>query len=203
MARWHARAEVYPPAVSWGMAARTWFKYLRTQESRGGWQVLNYFVNNVGVTDWQFPELLSKLDPAGVTRVHVYSSLNPHLTLFSLALRCPLWPFDEISDDRRTHTPTLEHPASKSLSNMALLKYYGCLLFCKCLQMSPASASFQVPGRSQKHCLFSLSIADRKNIWAVNLASTSCQWRMSCTFELFLCVYVRESRLPAHSNPTV
>lgn len=128
--------------MSWGMAARTWFKYLGTQRAVVGDAALNCFVNNVGVTDWQFSEPLSERDPARVTRVHVYSWLNPHLTLFSLALRCPLWPFDEISDDRHARTPTLEHPASKSLSNVALLKHYECLLFCKCLQMSPASASF-------------------------------------------------------------
>lgn len=157
---------MYPPAVSWGKAARTWFKYLGTQRERETRWVtaLNCLVNTLGVTDWQFPASLSKRDPAGVTRVHVYTSLNPHLTLFSLALRCPLWPFDEISDDRRAHTPTLEHPASGSLSNMPLLKHYECLLFCKCLQMSTACASFQVPGRSPKHCLFSLSLADGKNI---------------------------------------
>lgn len=73
-------------------------------------------------------------------------------------------PFDEISEDRRTHTLTLEHLVPKSLSNMALLKYYGCLLFFKCLQMYPAKAPFQVLKQSQRHCLFSHSCTDRKTV---------------------------------------
>ena len=83
-----------------------------------------------------------------------------------------LWPFDEINEDRRTRTPTLEHLVPKSLSNMALLKYYGCLLFFKCLQMYPAKAPFQLLKWSQKSLFIFMFMHRQKNSRAVNLVPT-------------------------------
>lgn len=96
----------------------------------------------------------------------------------------------------------MEHPVPKSLSNMALLKYYGCLLFFKCLQMYPAKAPFQVLKQSQKSLFIFTFVHRQKNIQAVNLVSTSCQWKMSfylyvlCTLILPAVSAVMGGRMP-------
>lgn len=56
-------------------------------------------------------------------------SLSLFLKVFSLLLSGTLWPFDEISKDGRRHTLTVEHLVPKSLSDMALLKYYSRFYF--------------------------------------------------------------------------
>lgn len=94
--------------------------------------------------------------------------------MFFFWLSATLWPFDEISQDRRTRTLTLEHPVPKSLSNIALLKYYGCLLFFKCSQMYPTKDLFQVLKRSQKSLFIFTVMHRQKNIGVVNLDSTLC-----------------------------
>lgn len=112
-------------------------------------------------------------------------------------------PFDEISEDRRTHTLTLEHLVPKSLSNMALLKYYGCFLFFKCLQMYPAKAPFQVLKQSQKALFIFTFVHRQKNSRAVNLLSTSCPHSERCPPPYCCCVYwAGFTCVPTYSNPS-
>lgn len=72
---------------------------------------------------------------------------------------------------------------------MALLKYYGCLLFFKCLQMYPAKAAFHVLKESQKSLFIFAFVHRQKNSGAVNSVSTSCPHsdRHPSTYEL--CLY--------------
>lgn len=138
------------------------------------------------VTDWQSRELPLKEVPLkfeckfALRYVHAWS--------YFFWLSATLWPFDEISEDRRTHTLTLEHPVPKSLSNMALLKYYGCLLFFKCSQMYPTKDLFQVLKQSQKSLFIFTVMHRQKNIAVVNLVSTSCVRSERCPSACDVCV---------------
>lgn len=120
--------------------------------------------------------------------------------MFFFWLSATLWPFDEISQDRRTRTLTLEHPVPKSLSNIALLKYYGCLLFFKCSQMYPTKDLFQVLKRSQKSLFIFTVMHRQKNIGVVNLDSTLCVRSGRCPSACDLCVRGLTSP-PINPNP--
>ena len=76
----------------------------------------------------------------------------------------------------------------KSLSNTALLKYYGCLLFFKCLQMYPAKAPFQVLKQSQKSVFIFTFVHRQKNSRAVNVVSTSCPRSERCPSTHDVCI---------------
>lgn len=86
MARWQAKAEVYPPALSWGRVARTWFRYLPTHKVPVS-GTLSCFVNKAASGR---PRALSKAAPRRVTWVPVYSVLSLRWCYFFLALRSPL-----------------------------------------------------------------------------------------------------------------
>lgn len=150
------------------------------------------------VTDWQSRELPLKEVPLkfeckfALRYVHAWS--------YFFWLSATLWPFDEISEDRRTHTLTLEHPVPKSLSNMALLKYYGCLLFFKCSQMYPTKDLFQVLKQSQKSLFIFTVMHRQKNIAVVNLVSTSCVRSERCPSACDVCVRGGLTSLPVYSN---
>lgn len=156
------------------------------QTHREPWSgpALSHFVNNV--TDWQSRELPLKDVPL---KLECRFALHyVHTPSYFFWLSPTLWPFDEISEDRRTHTLTLEHPVPKSFSNVALLKYYGCLLFFKCSQMYPTKDLFQVLKQSQKSLFIFTVMHRQKNIGDVNLVSASCVRSERCPSAWLTCV---------------
>lgn len=145
---------------------------------------VSHFVSNV--TDWQSRELPFKDVPLKLECKFALHYVRTQSYFFWLS--ATLWPFDEISEDRSSRTLTLEHAVPKSLSNMALLKYYGCLLFFKCSQMYPTKDLFQVLEQSQKSLFIFTVMHRQKNIGAVNLVSTSWVRSERCPSACDLCV---------------
>lgn len=82
---------------------------------------------------------------------------------------------------------------------MALLKYYGCLLFFKCSQMYPTKDLFQVLKQSQKSLFIFTVMHRQKNIGVVNLVSTSWVCSERCPSACDLCVRGLTS-LPVYPN---